>query len=130
MYLLAAMFQPRIAVRYSMFRICVLRISHLEPYRTSIPYFISIFKAYHTHIITKKAYRNSVPYFLAKIDVYHTVLTYQPAILAFCYEQLLLIFKSLAYKLAISIHAFSVGFSCLLPLHTKSLRNKRKVWDF
>ena len=75
------------AVRYDTLRICVLRTSHLEPYRTSVPYFSSIFEAYHT---------NYVPY--------------RNAILAF--------------------HTFSIGFSCLLPLHTKSRRNVQKVWDF
>ena len=40
--------QARMAVRYGTFRICVLRISHLEPYRTNVP------NPYH--------YKNSVPY--------------------------------------------------------------------
>ena len=30
--------RPRMAVRYGTFRICVLRTSHLEPYRTNVPY--------------------------------------------------------------------------------------------
>ena len=38
--------------------------------------------------------------------------------------------KSLAYKSAISVHTFSIGFSCFLPLYTKSLRNVQKVWIF
>ena len=42
------MLQPRMAVRYGTFRICVLRTSHLEPYRTNVPY------PYH--------YKKSVPY--------------------------------------------------------------------
>ena len=56
------------AVRYGTFRICVLRTSHLEPYRTNVPY------PYH--------YKKSVPYFLAKIEAYRTVTTYRTAILA------------------------------------------------
>ena len=68
------MSQARVAVRYGTFRICVLRTLHLEPYRTSVPYFSSIFEAYRTRTITKRAYRTSVPYFLAKIDAYRTVL--------------------------------------------------------
>ena len=52
----------RMAVRYGTFGICVLRTSHLEPYRTSVPYFSSIFEAYRTRTIPKKAYRTSVPY--------------------------------------------------------------------
>ena len=61
------------AVRYGTFRICVLRTSHLEPYRTGVPYFSSIFEAYGTRTITKKAYRTSERYFLAKIEAYRTV---------------------------------------------------------
>ena len=49
----------------------------LEPYRTSVPYFSLIFKAYRTRTITTKAYRTSVPYFLAKIKAYCTVLMYR-----------------------------------------------------
>ena len=75
------------AVRYGTFRICVLRTLHLEPYRTSVPHFTSIFEAYRTNVyrtrtITKKAYRTSVPYLLAKIEAYRTVLTY-PTVLPF-----------------------------------------------
>ena len=59
--------QSRMAVRYGTFRICVLRTSHLEPYRTSVPYFSSILKrtvpTYRTRTMTKKrtvpAYRTS-----------------------------------------------------------------------
>ena len=32
-------FSARMAVRYGTLRICVLRTSHLEQYRTSVPYF-------------------------------------------------------------------------------------------
>ena len=58
------------AVRYGTFRIYVLRTWLLEPYRTSVPYFSSIFEAYRTRTIPKKAYRTSVLYFLAKIEAY------------------------------------------------------------
>ena len=87
--------QTRMAVRYGTIRICVLHTSHLESYRTSVPYFSSIFEAYHTNVpypyhykkrrtiptyrtrtITKKAYHTSVPYFLAKIEAYRTVLPF------------------------------------------------------
>ena len=76
-------------VWYGTFRNYVLRTSHLEPYRTSVPYFKSIFEAYRTNVsypyhykkawrtstITKKAYRGiSVQYFLAKIEAYRIVL--------------------------------------------------------
>ena len=74
--------------QYGTFRICVLRTSHPQPYRTSVPYFSSIFEAYHTRTITKKTYRTSVPYFSAKIEAYRTVPTYRTAILAFDYSQL------------------------------------------
>ena len=36
--------------QYGTFRICVLRTSHLEPYRTSVPYFNSVFEAYRTSV--------------------------------------------------------------------------------
>ena len=68
--------QSRMAVWYGTFRICILRTSHLEPYRTSVPYFSSSFEAYRIRTNTKKAYRTIVPYFLAKIEVYCTVPTY------------------------------------------------------
>ena len=42
--------------QYNTFRICVLRTSHHEPYRISVPYFSSIFGAYPTRTATKKAY--------------------------------------------------------------------------
>ena len=52
------------------------RTSHLEPYRTSVPYFSSILEAYRTRTITKRRtvllskncgvpYRNCVPYRIA-----------------------------------------------------------------
>ena len=63
------------AVRYGTFRICIRRTSHFEPYRTSVPYFSSIFEAYRTRTITKQAYRTSVPYFLAKIEAYRTYIS-------------------------------------------------------
>ena len=91
------------AVRYGTFRICVLRTSHLEPYRTSVPYFSSIFEAYRslltyrTRTITKKAFCTSVTCFLAKIEAYRTSVPYRTAILAFNNSQLLLTLKSLAY---------------------------------
>ena len=53
------MLKARMAVRYGTFGICVLHTSHLEPYRTSVPYFSSIFEAYRTRTIQKKAYRTS-----------------------------------------------------------------------
>ena len=57
-----------------------LRTTYLEPYRTSVPYFSSIFEGYRTNAPYayhyKKAYCTSVPYFLAKIEAYRTVLTY------------------------------------------------------
>ena len=53
------------AVRYGTFRICVLRTSHLELYRTSVSYSVQFLKrtvpTYRTRTITKKAYRTSVP---------------------------------------------------------------------
>ena len=101
--------------------------------RTSVPYFSSIFEAYRTNVPYPHHYEKGVPYFLAKIEAYCTVLTYHTipyCHLAFNYSQLHLNLISLAYKSAISIHTFSVRFRCLLPLHTKSPRNVRKVWDF
>ena len=61
--------------------ICILRTSHLEPYRTSVTYFGLIFEAYRTivsfpYTVSKKVYCTSVPYFLAKIEAHRTVLTY------------------------------------------------------
>ena len=44
--------------------------SHLQRYRTSVPYLSSIFEVYRT--ITKKAYRTSVQYFFAKNEAYRT----------------------------------------------------------
>ena len=49
-----------------------LRNTYLEPYRTGVPYFSSIFEAYRTNVpypyLCKKAYRTSVQYFLAKLS--------------------------------------------------------------
>ena len=50
------------AVRYGTFRICVLRTSHLQPYRTSVPYFSSIFEAYRTNVPYPYHYKKGVPY--------------------------------------------------------------------
>ena len=36
--------------QYGTFRICLLRTSLLQPYRTSVPYFSSIFEAYRTNV--------------------------------------------------------------------------------
>ena len=83
----------RMAVRYGTFGICVLRTSHLEPHRTSVPYFSSIFEPYRTRTITKKTYRTSAPYFSAKIEAYNTVLAYRTAILSFNYSQILTDFE-------------------------------------
>ena len=93
------------SVRYSTFRICELRTSHVEPYRTSVPYFSLIFEAYRTRTITKKMYRTNVPYFIAKIEAYRT------SILAFNYLQLWLTLKSLVYKSFTSTHTFSIGLA-------------------
>ena len=93
-------------------------------YRTSVQFLKRTVPTYRTHIITKKAYHTSVPYFLAKIEAYRN------AILAFNYSQLSLTLQSLAYISAISIHTFSVVFSCLLPLRTKSRRSVQKVKEF
>ena len=117
------------AVRYGTFRLCVLRTSHLEPYRTSVPFFSLIFEAYLTNVPYPYHYKKGVPYqrtvgyFLAKIEAYRTYVPYWHS----CFYNYS---KSLAYKSAASIHTFSVSFSCLLPLHTKSRRNVRKVCDF
>ena len=67
----------RMAVRYGTFRICVLRTSHLEPYRTSVPYFSSIFEAYRTNVQYPYHFKKGVPYFLSKIEAYRTVLRYR-----------------------------------------------------
>ena len=72
--------QPRMAVRYGTFRICVLRASQLEPlpyqrtYRTSVQFLKRTVPTYRTRTITKKAYLTSVPNLLAKIEAYRTVL--------------------------------------------------------
>ena len=62
------------AVRYGMFRICVLRTSHLEPYvpehRTSVQFLKRTVPTYRSRTVAKKAYRTSVTYFLAKIEAY------------------------------------------------------------
>ena len=56
------------------FRICVLRTPHHEPYRTTVPFFSLIFKAYRTNVTYSYHYKKGVPYFLAKIEAYRTVL--------------------------------------------------------
>ena len=71
------MLYPRMAVRYSTFKIFVLRTSHLEPYCTNLPYFSSIFEAYRTNVPYSYHYKKGAPYFLAKIEAYRTVLTYR-----------------------------------------------------
>ena len=53
---------PRMAVWYDTFRIRVLRTSHLQPYRTSVPYFSSIFEAYRTNVPYPYHYKKGVPY--------------------------------------------------------------------
>ena len=50
------------AVRCGTARICVLRTSHLEPYRTSVPYFSSIFEAYRTNVPYPYHYKKAIPY--------------------------------------------------------------------
>ena len=128
--------RARMAVRYGTFRFCVLRTSHLKPYRTSVPFFSSIFEAYRTNVPYPYHYKKGVLYqrtvsFSKNLGVpYRTYVSYRTAILAFNYSQLKLTLKSLAYNLAISIQTFSVDFSCFLPLCTKSRRNVRKVGDF
>ena len=62
------------AVRYGTFRICVLPTSHLEPYRTSVAYFSSIFEAYRTNVPYPYHYKKGVPYFWANIEAYLIVL--------------------------------------------------------
>ena len=57
---LGYMSQASLAVRYGTFRICVLRTSHLEPYRTSVPHLSSIFKAYRTNVLYPYHYKKSV----------------------------------------------------------------------
>ena len=120
----------RMAVRYGTFRICVLRTSHLEPYRTSVPYFSSIFEAYHTNVPYPYHSKKRVSYQRTVFPSKNCGISYCTAILAFYYSQLELTLKSLVYKSAISIHTFSVGLCCLLPLLTKSRRNVQTVWDF
>ena len=53
------LFQARMAIRYGMFRICVLRTSHLEPHRTSVQFLKRTVPTYRTRTTTKKAYRTS-----------------------------------------------------------------------
>ena len=57
------------------------RTSHRELYRTSVPYFCSIFEVYRINVPYpyhyKKAYRTSVPYLLRKIEMYCTVFAYR-----------------------------------------------------
>ena len=86
----------------------ILRTSHLEPHRISIPYFSSIFEAYRTNVPYPYHYKKGVPYFLAKIETYRIVLPF-----------LLLTTRNFNCKSAISIHTFSIGCGCLLPLPTK-----------
>ena len=102
--------RARMAVRYGTFRFCVLRTSHLEPCGTNVPYFSSVFEAYRTNVTYH--YKKSVPYFLAKIEAYGVPYCHP----CFNYSQLLTVFKTLVYKLAISIQTFSVDFSCFLTL--------------
>ena len=70
-------YAARMAVWYGTFRICLLRTSHLQPYRTSVAYFSSIFEAHRTRTIVRKTYRTSIPCFLSKSGAYRTV-TYVP----------------------------------------------------
>ena len=72
------------AVRYGTFRICVLRTSLLELYRTSVPYLSSIFEAYRTYVPylgTIPAYRTlpalcrtSVQFLKRTVPAYRTLL--------------------------------------------------------
>ena len=43
---------------------------------TSVPYFRSIFEAYHTNVPFQYHYKKGIPYFLAKIEAYCTVLPF------------------------------------------------------
>ena len=52
--LMFAMRQARMAVRYGTFKICVLRTSHVEPYRTSVQFLKRTVPMYRTRTITKK----------------------------------------------------------------------------
>ena len=58
----AFMLPTKMAVRYDTFRICVLRTLRLEPYRTSVPYFSSIFEAFCTNVPYQYHDKKGVPY--------------------------------------------------------------------
>ena len=97
----------RMALLYGTFRICVLRTSHLEPHRTSVPYFSSIFEAYRTKVPYLYYYKKGVPYQRTELPSKNWGVPYRTAILAFNYSQLWLTSKSLACKSAISIYALA-----------------------
>ena len=65
------------AVRYGTFRICVLRTSHLQPYRSSVPYFSPIFEAYRTNVPYPYHYKTGVPYRTSQQKLRRTILTYR-----------------------------------------------------
>ena len=76
------------AWQYGTFGICVLRTSPLEPYRTSVPYFSSIFEAYRTNVPYPYHSEKGVPYQRTVPLSKNWSLPYRTAILAFNYSQL------------------------------------------
>ena len=74
--------------------------------------------------------RRTIPAYRTSEQKLKRNVPYRTAILAFNYSQLKLTLKLLVYKSKISILTFSVGFSCLLPLHTKIRCYVQKVWGF
>ena len=67
---------PRMAVRYGVFRIRVLRTSHLEAYRTSIQFLKRTVPTYRTRTITKKVYRTSHQKLRRTVLTYRTYVPY------------------------------------------------------
>ena len=123
-----------VAVQYGTFRICVLRTSHLKPYRTSVPYFSSIFEAYRTKVPYPYHYKNGVPYHAACRTFYQklrrTVLTYRTAILAFNYSQLQLTLKSLVYKPSQFAHLASASAAfCLCVQKAVAMSEKSGIFE-
>ena len=120
------------AVRYGTFRICILRTSHLEPYRTSVPYTSVQFLKRTVPVPLQKGVTYQRTVLLSKNwgVPYRTHIPYRNAILAFNYSQLSLTLKSLAYKSATLIHTFSVGFRSLLLCVQKAGEMCKNCWIF
>ena len=126
--MVCVLLQARMAVQY----VQNLRTTYLAPW--TVPYQRTVLQFKFWSVPYPYHYKKGVPYERTVLFSKNWGVPYLgkvcTAILSLNYSKVYLTLKSLIYKSAISIHTFNIGFSCFLPLYTKSRRNVRKVWGF